>query len=101
MKQQIGVLLLSAFVVLTVAAGSLWAEEVKKVDLNQATIEQLDTLPGIGPAIAKRIVDYREKNGPFKKAEDLMNVQGIGEKKFLQLKDLVIVQPAAPQPAAK
>ena len=53
------------------ATSPLVAQDGGKIDLNQADIQKLDTLPGIGPAIAKRIVDYRDENGPFKKAEDL------------------------------
>lgn len=63
------------------------------LDLNTATVTQLESLPGIGPATAKRIVEYREKNGGFKKIEELMNVRGIGEKSFLKLKDLIAVAP--------
>ncbi len=66
------------------------------VNINTATAEQLDTLPGIGAKLAARIVDYRQKNGGFKKLEDLMNVQGIGEKNFLKLKPLITLgQPKA------
>ena len=61
------------------------------VNLNAATVAQLETLPGIGRATAERIIEYRQKNGGFKKAEDLMNVRGIGEKNFLKLKPLVTV----------
>ena len=60
-----------------------------KVDLNSATAEQLDALPGVGPATAKKIVDDRTENGPFRKVEDLMRVPGIGAKKLDALKDLV------------
>jgi competence protein ComEA len=68
-----------------------------KVDLNSADIDQLDELPGIGPTTAQRILDYREENGPFKRIEDLMEVKGIGEKKFLNLKELITVQ-STPEP---
>ena len=63
------------------------------VNLNTATAADLEKLPGIGPATAARIVEYRQKNGPFKKTEELMNIQGIGEKSFLKLKTLVTVVP--------
>ncbi len=66
------------------------------VNLNTATAEQLDTLPGIGAKVAARIIEYRQKNGPFKKIEDLMNVRGIGEKNFLKIKNRLTVTPAKP-----
>jgi comEA protein len=61
------------------------------INLNTATAEQLQKLPGVGPKVAARIVEYRQKNGPFKKTEELMNVRGIGEKSFLKLKDQITV----------
>lgn len=66
------------------------------VNLNTATSVELQTLPNIGPATAARILEYRQKNGGFKKIEDLMNVKGIGEKSFLKLKPLVIVAATKP-----
>ena len=61
------------------------------VNLNTATASQIATLPGIGETAAQRIIEYRDKNGGFKKVEELMNVKGIGEKSFLKLKLLVTV----------
>jgi competence protein ComEA len=62
-----------------------------KINLNTATIEQLDVLPGIGPAIAERIVEYRTQNGGFKQVEDLKKVRGIGDVLFNQVKDFITV----------
>ena len=61
------------------------------INLNAATVEQLETLPGIGRKTAERIIEYRTKSGGFKRIEDLMNVKGIGEKSFLKLKPLITV----------
>jgi comEA protein len=62
-----------------------------KINLNSATAEQLESLPGIGPAIAKSIVDHRTKIGKFNRIEEIMNVKGIGEKKFQKIKDRLVV----------
>ncbi|MBC7632407.1 MAG: helix-hairpin-helix domain-containing protein [Flavobacterium sp.] len=62
-----------------------------KVNLNTATAEQLDTLPGVGPVTAKSILDWREKNGRFGAVDDLLDVKGIGDATLAELRDLVIV----------
>ena len=67
----------------------------KVINLNTATALELETLPGIGPAMAARILEYREKNGPFQKIEELMNIQGIGERVFLRLRPQITVTPPA------
>lgn len=61
------------------------------VNINTASVKELDALPGIGAKTAALIVEYRQKNGPFKKVEELMNVRGVGEKSFLKLKDQISV----------
>jgi competence protein ComEA len=66
------------------------------VNLNTATAEQLATIPGVGPKMAERIIDYRQKSGGFKKIEDLMNVSGVGEKSFLKMKPLITVTTPKP-----
>jgi competence protein ComEA len=59
----------------------------EKINLNTATAEQLQSLPGIGPVTAKSIVEYRAKAGKFSRIEEIINVKGIGEKKFQKIKD--------------
>ncbi|MCO1656611.1 ComEA family DNA-binding protein [Pseudonocardia humida] len=62
-----------------------------KVDLNAATLEQLDALPGVGPVTAQRILEWRTRNGRFARVEQLREVEGIGERRFAQLRELVVV----------
>lgn len=92
-----GALILSSPVFATTAqqgaSPSAAASSKPALNLNSATIDQLETLPGIGRKTAERIIEYRTKNGGFKRIEDLMNVKGIGEKSFLKLKPLIAVPP--------
>lgn len=62
-----------------------------KINVNSATVDELQKLPGVGEATAASIVDDRERNGPFLSVEDLMRVSGIGEKKFEKMRDLIDV----------
>jgi competence protein ComEA len=64
------------------------------LNINTASATELEALPGIGAKTAARIVEYRQKNGPFKKVEELMNVRGVGEKNFLKLKPQITIAPA-------
>ncbi len=63
-----------------------------QVDLNTSTAKELQQLPGIGKGLAKRIVDYRTSNGPFKSVEELMQVKGIGKKTFAKMKERLAIE---------
>jgi len=63
------------------------------ININTASVSELDSLPGIGPTLAQRIIDYREQNGPFINAEDIINVPGIGTGNYERFKDMITVGP--------
>ena len=71
--------------------GKLQAAATQAVNINQADVKTLTSLEGIGKDRAQRIVEYREKNGPFQKPEDLMKVKGIGKKVFEKNKDAIVI----------
>ena len=68
------------------------AAEPELVNINTATLEQLDSLPGIGPVIAQRILDYREQHGPFTSLSQLTLIEGIGEKRLTAIIDLITIE---------
>lgn len=70
---------------------STGSKTAKLININTAGVDQLVKLPRVGEKIAQRIIDFRKKNGKFKKPADLMKVKGIGEKTFEQLKKLITV----------
>lgn len=72
-----------------VAGGSAAASG--RVDINTASVAQLDALPGIGAVLAQRIVDHREQHGPFKALRDLLDVSGIGDAKYADLADAITI----------
>ena len=85
---------LAAFVLALLAPAQAAAqakETGSKININTATVAELQELPRIGEQVARRIVEYREQNGKFKRIEELMKIKGIGEKTFLQLKDRITV----------
>ncbi len=94
-KRQLAAILAVACLTLTMGMPAAVAADAGTVNINTADAQQLEALPRIGPAIAQRIIAYREKNGAFKRPADLMNVKGIGESTFLQLKDLITTGPKA------
>ena len=67
-------------------------EQTSKININTATIEELDNLPGVGEATANKILNYREENGMFKSIEEIKNVNGIGEKKYIDIKDKICIE---------
>jgi len=78
-----------AAVLLVAALPAAAAPKGNTVNINSADAAQLALLPRVGPSVAQRIVDYRKKNGPFKSSDDLMLVQGIGEKTYQLIKPYV------------
>ena len=96
-KKLVSLLVVVSF--LTVFSGALYSGTQKqavdsksvKVNINTAGVDQLAKLPRIGEKIAKRIIEFREKNGKFKKIQDLMKVKGIGEKTFKKFEKMLTV----------
>jgi competence protein ComEA len=84
--------LAAAIAVLNLASAYAQSAAPKaKVNINTASASELETLPRVGPKVAQRIVDFRTKNGGFKRIEEIMKVQGIGEKVYENIKDLITV----------
>jgi competence protein ComEA len=75
-------------------AGAPAAAVARSIDINTASAAELETLPGIGPALAKRIVEHRQANGPFAKVDDLQAVKGVGPKLLGRIRDQITVSPA-------
>lgn len=92
-----------ALAFLTYAGTALAAKPLPagKVNINTASVEQLATLPNVGPKLAARIIEYRQKSGSFKNAQELMNVRGIGEKNLAKIQPYVSVGEGASRNSAQ
>jgi competence protein ComEA len=85
-------LCVTAAIILLAVSLPLRAQETDTININEATVEELTQLHGVGPVYAERIVQYREEHGPFEKPEDIVQVKGIGPKTFEQNKDRITVE---------
>ena len=93
MTSRILALVLAAFVMLAVA-GSAFAKKTPaphSIDLNSATIKELEQLPGVGPTTAKAIVDFRTKTGRFRRVDDLLVIRGISESKLKKMRPYITI----------
>ena len=84
--------LISVVIIMIACQGIVWAQQEVKININIATLEELIQLEGIGEVYAQRVIEFREKNGPFEKIDDIMKVKGIGEKIFEANKDRIVVE---------
>jgi len=92
MLKKIVILSAVVFVIMGFAANSILAAEAGKININNATVEELMKLEKVGSKYAQRIIEYREKNGPFKLPEDIMKVKGIGVKVWEANKDKIVIK---------
>jgi competence protein ComEA len=103
-RRLVGAVLALGLVALSAGSASAEAAPAKaapaaKVSLNSATVDQLAAVPGVGPKLAARIVEQRQKSGGFKSVEDILSVKGIGEKSFAKMQPHLTLG-EAPRPAA-
>jgi len=102
--RNLAVEILSAGLVFILLCGILEAQKqppAKPIDLNAATIKELEELPGVGPVTAQRILDARQKSGRFRRIEDLLAIRGISTKRLEALRPYVTISPPPPSPAKK
>ena len=102
--KNLSVLLAVALLFLVAGAFAQKKPPAKPIDLNTASVEQLEQLPGVGPVTAKSIYDFRKKSGPFHRPEDLLSIRGISEKRYQAIAPYIVVSQlkpaAAPKPGA-
>ena len=92
---------LTALAVPSFAGAGAKPNPASRVNINTASVDQLTALPGVGPKLAARIVEHRQKSGAFKTTQELLNVRGIGEKNYAHIEQWLTVSDAAKAPAAK
>lgn len=93
-RVMLGVLsaLAAAPAVVAVTAGAVAAASVEKININTASMKELQKLDGVGRGVAQRIIEYREANGPFKRGEDLRKVEGVGAAMFDRNRERIVVK---------
>ena len=84
--------LAAAPAILAVTTGTVSAASVEKININTASVKELQKLDGVGRGVAQRIVEYREANGPFKRGEDLRKVEGVGAATFERTRQRIVVK---------
>ena len=92
LRRRLCVAVLSMMLVGLIGVAHVTAGEIEKININTATADELMQLNGVGPQYASEIIAYREKFGPFKMPEDLMQVKGIGQKTFEKNREIIIVE---------
>ena len=91
-NRKIGMVVVLVVFVILAGVISLYAGEAGKININTASAEELTQLKGIGPSHAAKIVAYRDQNGPFKAAEEVIKVPGIGRKTFDNNKEQILIE---------
>jgi competence protein ComEA len=93
MKRSLVVIpVLVAVLALLLSGISVYAGDAAKININKASAEELAQLKGVGPSTAAKIIEYRDKNGPFKSPADITMVSGIGDKTYENNKDMIVVE---------
>ncbi len=92
MRQKFFLVLVAALCVTVACIGPVWGQESEKININTASAKELAQLQKVGPKYAVRIIEHRQKYGPFKLTEELMEIPGIGPRTFDRIKDQIIAQ---------
>ncbi|MBW1649675.1 MAG: helix-hairpin-helix domain-containing protein [Deltaproteobacteria bacterium] len=98
---KLGKVFCAVLIAFMIFAAPAFSSDAVKVNVNTATAEELATLKGIGPAIAEKVIEYREQNGPFATTEDIKKVSGIGDQIFEDNKDMITVDAAVAKEGKK